>query len=152
MNNFSKVHDFLLHNQQLHARTAEFYRELSLDVTSERIKMLLNILVVHQTKLSTSLRDYIEKTPSKVLDTFFQFDREQSIEHLFTTEYLRNQISCDDVEIIANRFDQYFCELYEEMKAAVDFVTIQELFENLRFQMEQGKKRLSIDIISMEDI
>ena len=76
MNNFSQVHELLLHNQQLHARTAEFYGTLSKEAQSERVKMLLNTLVKHETELSSSLQAYIEKAPKKILNTYFQFDHE----------------------------------------------------------------------------
>jgi len=53
---------------------------------------------------------------------------------------------------LANRFDEYFCELYEEMLVTVDCVVVQELFENLHLNMVEEKKRLSIDIYSMMDM
>ncbi|MFT5675992.1 MAG: hypothetical protein ACI808_001928 [Paraglaciecola sp.] len=87
MNNFSQVHDLLLRNQQLHARVAEFYKKLSTEATSERVKMFLNTLVKHESDLSASLHTYIDKAPAKILNTFFQFDHEHSVEDLFVTEF-----------------------------------------------------------------
>lgn len=152
MSNFSTVYDVLSHNQKLHARIAEFYRELSADSSDERVKMLLNVLIKHELQLMASLRDYIEEASAKILETFFQFDREQSVEPLFSKELVHKQISDDNVELIANRFDQYFVELYAQMLEAVDCVEVQELFENLRQHMEQEKKRLSTDINAMKDM
>jgi hypothetical protein len=63
-----------------------------------------------------------------------------------------DQISSDDVEAMANRLDDYFCHLYEEMLEAVDCELVQELFENLRLHMVEEKKRLSINIYSMMDM
>tara|TARA_B110000879_G_C11121254_1_gene491925 strand:- start:710 stop:1168 length:459 start_codon:yes stop_codon:yes gene_type:complete len=152
MSHFSQVQDLLLHNQQLHARTASFYDELSGEADGERVKMFLNTLVKHETQLSNSMQNYVKKAPAKILNTFFQFDHERSIENLFTIEFDRSQISSDDVEVLANRFDEYFCELYEEMLVTVDCVVVQELFENLHLNMVEEKKRLSIDIYSMMDM
>lgn len=151
MSNFSTVYDFLLHNQKLHARISEFYRALSLTTSSERISMLLNVLVNHEVELMTSLGDYIEKASPKILDTYYQFDREKSVEHLFSSEFTRSQMSSDEVEFIANRFDLYFFQLYSDMLEAIDCEEVQALFKNLRQQMEEGKKRLSIDTNSMKD-
>lgn len=152
MNNFSTVCDFLLHNQKLHSRIAEFYRELSAQANSERVKMLLNILIKHEIELSTSLCKYIEKSPAKILDTFFQYDREHDVEYLFATVAERSQISSDEVETLANRFDQYFSELYEGMESEVDADSVEALFKNLHQEMEEEKKRLSTDMNSMEDM
>lgn len=152
MSNFSNVHDFLSHNQKSHTRIAEYYRQLSAGANGERVKMLLGILLKHESLLASSLSGYVAHASDKVRDTFFQFEREQNIEDLFTTPFVRNQLSCDDVEIIANRFDQHFCDLYADMLQAVDCANVQALFENLRQHMEEEKKRLSMDINSMQDI
>jgi hypothetical protein len=152
MSNFSQVRDLLLHNQQLHARVAEFYESLCSEAKSERVKMLLNTLVKHESELATSLHTYIDKAPAKILNTFFQFDHEHSVENLFVTEFSPSQISSDDVEKVATGIDDYFCHLYEEMLEAVDCELVQELFENLHLHMVEEKKRLSIDIYSMMDM
>jgi signal transduction protein with GAF and PtsI domain len=152
MSNFSQVHDLLLHNEQLHARVAEYYKKLSSEAENERVKMFLNTLVKHESELSSSLHSYIDKAPAKILTTFFQFDHEHSVEKLFVTEFKTGQISSDDVEAIATGIDDYFCHLYEEMLEAVDCELVQELFENLRLHMVEEKKRLSIDIYSMMDM
>jgi hypothetical protein len=152
MSNFSQVHELLLHNQQLHARTAEFYRVLSNEAKSERVTMLLNTLVKHESELSSSLQAYIEKAPSKILNTYFQFDHEHSVEELFVTNFDSMHINTDNVEMMATAFDDYFCHLYTEMQEAVDSELVQDLFENLHQHMMEQKKRLSIDIYSMMDM
>ena len=152
MSNFSQVHDLLLHNQQLHSRVADFYKSLSSKAKNERVKMFLDTLLKHESELASSLHIYIDKTPAKILTTYFQFDHEHNVEDLFVTEFEPSQISSDDVEIIANQVDDYFCHLYEEMLEAVDCELVQELFENLRLHMVEEKKRLSIDIYSMMDM
>jgi hypothetical protein len=152
MSNFSQVHELLLHNQQLHARTGEFYNVLSNEAKSERVKLLLNTLVKHESELSSSLQAYIEKAPDKILNTYFQFDHENSVEELFVTKFDSVQINTDDVEIMATAFGNYFCHLYTEMQEAVDCELVQDLFENLHQHMMEEKKRLSIDIYSMMDM
>jgi len=87
MSNFFQLHELRLHNQQLHTRTGEFYGPLSHEAKSERVKMLLNTLVKHASELSSSLKDYIEKAPYKILNTYFQFDNENSVDELFVTKF-----------------------------------------------------------------
>ena len=152
MSNFSQVHELLLHNQQLHTRTGEFYAALSHEAKNERVKMLLNTLVKHESEQSSSLQAYIEKAPDKILNTYFQFDHEHSVEELFVTQFDSAQISTDNVEIMATAFDDYFCHLYTEMQEVVDCELVQELFENLHQHMIEEKKKLSIVIYSMMDM
>ncbi|MBL4631013.1 MAG: hypothetical protein JKY14_07585 [Paraglaciecola sp.] len=139
MSNFSQVHELLLHSQQLHARTGEFYKVISDQAKNERVKLLLNTLVKHETELSSSLEAYIEKAPNKILNTFFQFDHENSVDELFVTKFDAVQINTDDVEIMANAFDDYFCHLYSEMQEVVDCQLVQALFKNLHQHMMEQK-------------
>jgi hypothetical protein len=94
----------------------------------------------------------MEKAPDKILNTYFQFDHEHSVEELFVTQFNAAQISTDNVEILATAFDDYFCHLYTEMQEIVDCELVQELFENLHQHMMEEKKKLSIDIYSMMDM
>jgi len=152
MSNFSQVHELLLHSQQLHTRTGKFYSVLANHAKNERVKMLLNTLVKHESELSSSLQAYINKAPNKILNTYFQFDHETNVEELFVTRFELVQINTDDVEIMANGFDDYFCHLYSEMQEAVDCELVKDLFENLHEHMMEEKKKLSIDIYSMMDM
>ena len=88
----------------------------------------------------------------KILNTYFQFDHEHSVEELFVTQFNAAQISTDNVEIMATAFDDYFCHLYTEMQEIVDCELVQDLFENLHQHMMEEKKKLSIDIYSMMDM
>jgi len=152
MSNFSQVNELLQHNQQLHARTAAFYLVLSNQAQNERIKLLLNTLVKHESEMTLSLQSYIEKASIKILNTYFQFDHEHCVEELFVTKFDSVQINIDDVETMATAFDDYFCHLYIEMQEAVSCELVRDLFENLYLHMMEEKKRLSIDIYSMMDM
>jgi hypothetical protein len=152
MSNFSQVFELLLHNQHLHTRTGEFYNALSNGAKNERVKLLLNTLVKHESKLSSLLQTYIQKAPDKILNTFFQFDHERNIEELFVTNFESAQININDVEILATAFDDYFYHLYSQMQESVDCELVQDLFENLHEHMMEEKKKLSINIYSMMDM
>ncbi|MGO4893667.1 hypothetical protein [Flavobacterium sp. W21_SRS_FM6] len=152
MNNFSTVYDFLLHNQKLHARIAEFYRALQLETSDERVNMLLTILVKHELALLNSMRNYIEQANNNILDTYVQFDREKSVENLFSVDFDRSDISTDNVEHLAHRFDQYFSELYDGMSTATENEQVTELFDNLCQYISEEKKRVSKDLNSVQDM
>lgn len=152
MSNFSQVRELLQHNQKLHARTAIFYQVLADKTDDHRVNMLLVILAKHETELCNSMFSYIDKAPTKILNTYFQFDHELAVADLFAAELVHKAVSASEVEVIATRIDDYFCDLYQEMLAAVDCEQVKELFENLLAHMLEQKKRLSIDVYSMLDM
>ena len=152
MSNFSDVKSLLLHNREMHDRTAGFYTDLAKQVVSERVKMFLCTLVKHEFELSKELDSYLQQAPDSILNTYFQFDHEQNVDNLYQTPFTPSDCSADDVEMIANRIDDYLCQLYEEMIQAADTPKVQELFENLHQHMLEEKKRLSTDIYSMWDM
>lgn len=151
MPNFSDVRELLQHNCQLHDRTAMFYTELARQVISERVKMFLSTLVRHEVELSRELKNYLEQAPDSILNTYYQFDHEKDIEHLYQTPITPSECSADDIEAIASRIDNYLCELYQEMIEEVDSPKVRELFENLYQHMLEEKKKLSTDVYSMWD-
>lgn len=152
MSNFSDVRELLTHNRQFHDRTASFYTDLAKQVVNERVKMFLSTLVKHECELTKELDNYLDQAPDSILNTYFQFDHEQDVENLYVTPFTPELCSADDVEKIANRIDDYLCDLYEEMIQTADTPKVQELFENLHQHMVEEKKRLSTDIYSMWDM
>lgn len=152
MSNFSQVRELLQHNQQLHSRTAQFYIDLSKEASDERVKMLLNTLVKHEQALATELKNYMQQAPFKILNTYFQFDHEHSVESLFEISFPPAQITTADVENLATHIDNYFYNLYQEMLENADHPQVKELFENLHEHILEEKKKLSIDIYSLYDM
>ena len=152
MSNFSQVRELLLHNQQLHSRTAQFYIDLSKEAADERVQMLLNTLVKHEQALATELKNYLQQGADKILNTYFQFDHEHSVEALFDIAFPPAQITTTDVEKLATHIDDYFYNLYQEMLENAEQPQVIELFENLHQHILEQKKKLSIDMYSLYDM
>ena len=152
MSNFSQVRELLQHNQQLHSRTALFYADLAKEASDERVQMLLATLVKHEQALASELKHYLAQAADKILNTYFQFDHERSVEDLFTIDFPPAQITTDHVEKIANQIDDYFYNLYQEMLDNAEHPQVKDVFENLHQHILEEKKRLSIDIYSLYDM
>ncbi|MFC6441525.1 hypothetical protein [Pseudobowmanella zhangzhouensis] len=151
MSHFSQVRDLLKHNQQQHSQIAQFYAGLAAQTSNPRAAMLLTTLHQHETQLASELNRYLQTGCDNVLNTFFQYDHEHSVQSLmqvedaeFTTE--------DEVISLASRIDEYFLQLYEEMREAVEHSEVRDMFENLAQHITEEKKRLSTDIYSLQDI
>jgi hypothetical protein len=152
MNNFHNVNDFLKQNQKLHSRIAEFYHSLSMEVDAQRTTLLLDILIKHELQLLDFVSDYLDKTSHKILETFIQFDPEQNIDALFSMDIDHQQVTPEQVETLANRFNQYLADIYQGISESHESEEVTLLFDNLHQHIEQQKKQLTIDINELNDI
>ncbi|ALS97111.1 hypothetical protein [Lacimicrobium alkaliphilum] len=152
MSNFSDVRELLMHNKQLHLRAAVHYKQLAEETGNARAAMLLQTLCKHEAQLVEELKRYMEEAPEKVLNTYIQYDRRENSNDLFNCDF--DPVSCSesDVEKLANKVDEYFCQLYEDMARSADVQPVSEMFDNLYDHLVEEKKRLSTDIYSLADI
>ncbi len=152
MNNFNNVHDFLTQNQKLHSRIAEFYQSLSKDAENQRTKLLLDILIKHELELLDFVSAYLDKASNKTQEAFIQFDPEQNLDASFSTDFNHAQVTSEQVEVLADRFNQYLSGIYQGVSKSNESQEVQIVFDNLHQHTEQKKKQLSIDINEMNDI
>ncbi|MEG3755698.1 hypothetical protein [Psychromonas arctica] len=152
MNNFNNVADFLKQNQKLHSRIAEFYQSLSMQAENQRTKLLLDILIKHELELLDFVSAYLDKASNKTREAFIQFDPEQNPDALFSTEFKHPEVTSEQVEALADRFNQYFSNIYQGIAKSNESQEVEKVFDNLHQHAEQKKKQLSIDINEMGDI
>ncbi|MDN2662692.1 hypothetical protein [Psychromonas sp. 14N.309.X.WAT.B.A12] len=152
MNNFNNVHDFLKQNQKLHSRIAEFYQSLSKDAENQRTKLLLDILIKHELELLDFISNYLDKASDKTQKAFIQFDPEQNLDALFSTDFNRTQVTSEQVEALADRFNQYLSDIYQGISKSNESQEVKIVFDNLHQHTEQKKKQLSIELNEMHDI
>jgi len=152
MNNFNNVHDFLKQNQKLHSRIADFYHSLSVEAENQRTKLLLDILIKHELELLDFVSAYLDKASNKTREAFIQFDPEQNIDSLFSTDFNHAQVTSEQVEALADRFNQYLTSIYQGISKSNESQEVEILFDNLHQHTEQQKKQLTIDINEINDI
>jgi len=152
MNNFNNVEDFLKQNQKLHSRIAEFYQSLSMQAENQRTKLLLDILIKHELELLDFVSAYLDKASNKTREAFIQFDPEQNLDALFSAEFKHPEVTSEQVEALADRFNQYFSNIYQGIAKSNESQEVEKVFDNLHQHAEQKKKQLSIDINEMGDI
>jgi len=152
MNNFNNVEDFLKQNQKLHSRIAEFYQSLSMQAENQRTKLLLDILIKHELELLDFVSAYLDKASNKTREAFIQFDPEQNLDALFSTEFKHPEVTSEQVEALADRFNQYFSNIYQGIAKSNESQEVEKVFDNLHQHAEQQKKKLSIELNEMNDI
>jgi len=152
MNNFNNVEDFLKQNQKLHSRIAEFYQSLSMQAENQRTKLLLDILIKHEFELLDFVSAYLDKASNKTREAFIQFNPEQNLNALFSTECKHSEVTSEQVEALADRFNQYFSNIYQGIAKSNESQEVEKVFDNLHQHAEQKKKQLSIELNEMGDI
>ena len=152
MSNFEQVRDVLIHQEALHGRIKDLYADLSNTAKSERVRMLLDLLCQHEEKFQLSFNNHLEQGSAHVMDTYFQYSHEANVDDLFNVDQIDASLNADDIEGIANRFNDYLDNLYQEMIDVAENVEVKELFENMREQQQQERKKLSTDLYSLLDM
>lgn len=152
MSNFEQISDVLGHHLELHQRIGNFYTGLSGEVKSPQASMLLNTLAGHEEKMRHELQEYSEQAPDGLMNTFFQYSHEQSVEGLFSLSKSSENLTANDVFDISSEFDAYLSDFYGEMIEVSDIDEAKDMFLNLRDQMEEEKKRLSLDMNGLLDM
>jgi len=152
MSNFEQVKDVLKHQEELHGRIRNLYSDLVNTASSERVRMLLNLLCQHEEKFQQSINAHLEQASSTVLDTYFQYSHETSVEALFDVGQVDASLNADDIEKISTRFSDYLDGLYQNLINVAEIVEVKELFENMLEQQQQERKKLSTDLYSLLDM
>jgi len=152
MSNFEQVKDVLKHQEELHGRIRDLYADLVNTASSERMRMLLNLLCEHEEKFQQSINAHLEQASEAVLDTYFQFSHETSVEELFDMGQVDASINADDIEKISTRFSDYLDGLYQDLLNVAESAEVKALFENMREQQQQERKKLSTDLYSLLDM
>ena len=152
MSNFEQVRDVLKYLTGLHGRIRDLYADLSNTAKSERVRMLLNLLCQHEEGFQGSLTTHIQQGSSAVLDTYFQYSHESNVDELFNVDNIDAALNADDIEHISTRFCDYLDGFYAELLQVAENSEVKSLFENLREQQMQERKKLSTDIYSLLDM
>jgi len=152
MNNFEQVRDVLKHLEMLHGRIKDLYADLGNTAKSERVRMLLNLLCQHEDGFQYSISTHIQQASPTSLDTYFQYSHETNINALFNVDNVDASLNADDIEKISTRFSDYLDGFYKDLIQVAEISEVKELFENLRQQQMQERKRLSTDIYSLLDM
>ena len=137
---FEKVRDVLDHANNFHQQASEYYRQLADQVTSPRVKMMLDYLSDHEKTLRHGLQEYQENASANLLDTWLQFTHDEStLSALSDATQAGAGMTLDDVVDLAMKVDRCLIELYREMASSTDSKEVTELFLNF---IELGKQEM----------
>lgn len=149
---YKTVKDVVDYSRKLHQQISKLYQEISQDQTQERVKMLLDYLQRHESHLEKSLCQFEQDKSQKVLDSWFQYAPDQSITEVLEGIEISNNMSTDEVIVMALKLDDYFIELYEGMVENASSSAVKSVFQNLLDMEQQEKIRTSRAALTMHDM
>lgn len=149
---YKTVKDVVDYSRKLHQQISKLYQEISQDQTQVRVKMLLDYLQRHESHLEEVLSQFEHDKSQKVLDSWFQYAPDQSITEVLEGIEISNNMSTDEVIVMALKLDDYFIELYEGMVENASSSAVKSVFQNLLDMEQQEKIRTSRAALTMHDM
>lgn len=148
---FAQVRSMLDQVREFHGQLAEYYGQLSDKSAQERLKLLLDHMSSHERNLQTSLSEYEEDAPRKVMDTYV--DCIYCDEILATCEQtpIAPEMSVDGVIRVAMDVDNCLLRFYREVAESADSETVREVFRNLIDGEEAELRKLAMDALLAGD-
>lgn len=141
-----QTRDILNLSRDFYRQMHRIYDELSDHNDLQRMEIFLTAIRCHVEYLEMEIRKLKKKTPSKVLDAWFQFSPNPPKLNTDPTIRLGPDMRIDDVICIIIDFDSALVEFYQRVTESTHFEDVRKIFLNLKSRVEEEKKKLSFDV------
>lgn len=148
---YQTVKDVLEHARQLHKQITSFYKQLANRQHQERVKMLLDYLVRHETHLEQMLSRFEQDKDQTIWNEWFQFAPDDKLQQALTGAVVHADMSVDEVISLALQLDDYFINMYRDMAVNASSASVKAVFENLLAFEEQEKIRTVRTALELND-
>ncbi|EAT12621.1 hypothetical protein HF888_11610 [Bermanella marisrubri] len=149
---YKTVKDVIDYSRKLHHQMSEFYHNLGLKQEQIRVGMLLEYLKRHELHLEHVLDQFERDKSQKVLDSWFSYAPEQNLTEALADIEIHQNMSADEVVIMALQLDDYFISLYEGMVESANSPTVKSVFQNLLEMEQQEKIRTARTALELRDM
>ncbi len=139
INTYITVRDVLDMARRFHRRLTEFYDRLNRESDCERMHMLLDFVRRHEKYFARNLEKYEEQEREGLLDTWLQYGPEESPLEIPPVSEISDDMSIDDVQEAALRFDDALASFYADAARLVQSEAVRDLFRHLAKQHETDK-------------
>ncbi len=136
---YKKTRDILDRAKAFHSNISKHYHTLSAAAEKEKVKILLDYLSRHEKNLAKSLEEYEEEASREILENWFKFTPENSIDECFKKLEVTPSMSLDDVVSLALSFDDRLVDLYREAARISPSEEVRDVFKNL-LEMEKEEE------------
>lgn len=148
---YQTVKDVLEHARQLHKQISSFYKQLSHRQHQERVKMLLDYLIRHETNLEQMLQRFEQDKDQTIWDEWFQFAPDDKLKQALAGAVVHADMSVDEVVSLALQLDDYFINMYRDMSVNASSAAVKTVFENSLAFEEHEKIRTVRTALELND-
>ena len=149
---YKTTRDILDRAKAFHTNISKHYHTLSAAVEKEKVKILLGYLSRHEKNLAKSLEEYEEEASREILENWFKFTPENSINDFFRDLEVTPSMSVDDVISLALSFDNRLVDLYREAARISPSEEVREVFNNLLEMEKEEELILMRDALEIKEL
>ena len=149
---FKKTRDVLAHVGNFHRAISARCDQLSGETDAKRLKLLLDYVSEREAQLADAVTVFTEKTPDRVLDTWFQYTSDDApIQRLLDAD-MRPNMTADDLMRVIMEISDHFGTLYKDVAAAAETDEVRAVFQNLLQEQQKGKEKVARNFQMFADL
>lgn len=134
---FKPIKDFLAYIEECHVALADLYLRLSLEVTDEKVKLLLDFMRNKEQLSYLHLNEYVKQAPTSLLETWLDNVFDQSFPMKCQQMKIQPDLAIDDVVALAMKLDMQLIELMQTAAYNSPTIEAELALENLSDQEEE---------------
>ncbi len=151
---FETTKDVIDHARDFHRQVSEFYDRLSVNTQKQRVKMLLEYMSRHESRLEKGLAEYEHEVSQKILNTWFQYPPPKDTIAIGIDLSIegKEDLSVDEVIELALKIDDCLVGLYKSMVECSEFDEVKEVFNNLLEMEKHEETKFVKDALRLKEL
>ncbi len=149
---YTQIRNVLDEARDFHGQLAEYYSQLSVNATQQRVGLLLDHMSSHERNLQQGLAAYEDDAPRQVMDTWVDLSHHEEIFATCEQTPISADTSVDSVTRVAMDVDRCLLRFYRDVAGSAESETVREMFKNLIDMEEADLRRLAFGALQATDI
>lgn len=149
---YETAKDLLVEAARLHEGLGRYYSQLSSEAGKERVRMLLDYLVRHETNMAAVLSRYSKETANNVRNAWFTYALDSAFAKCIPPAPPVDQLSIDEIINLAIQLDDHIIDLYQLIALESELPEAREAFTNLVQLERQEKMRMVRQAMGLKDL
>lgn len=131
MQTFIQVKQVIHNSKMIHVRLRHVYGSINEMNQPERVKMLLDYLIVDQHRIEEILSTFEAVSQQSVLDNWMQYAPSIDIQQLINNQPIKPEMTLDEVVQLASQYGEALVTFYREAANEADSPKVSSIFLNL---------------------
>jgi hypothetical protein len=131
MQTFVQVKQVIHYSKMIHVRLRDVYGSLNEMDQPERVKMLLNYLIVDQHRIEGILSNFEAVSQQSVMDNWMQYAPSIDVHQLLDHQPIKPEMTLDEIVQLAIKYGEVLVAFYLEAAKETDLPKVSDIFKNL---------------------